>query len=140
MILLDTDHINVLSYPQSRQGIDLAARMRAADQAFATTDITLEEQARGWLAKVNQARDVANQVPYYERFVGLVAFFSRWQIIPFDDRAAAEFKSLRKQRIRIGAMDLKIASIARVQGAKLLSANLRDFRQVPGLDVENWLS
>ncbi len=92
------------------------------------------------MAKINQAKDVVKQVPYYERFVGLVAFFSRWQILPFDDRAAAEFMGLRKQRVRIGAMDLKIASVALVRGAKLLSANLRDFRQVPGLDVENWLS
>ncbi len=44
MILLDTDHINVLTYPQSQEGSDLAARMRSeADQVFATTDITVEE-------------------------------------------------------------------------------------------------
>ena len=35
--------------------------------------------------------------------------------------------------------DLKIASIAIVQGARLLSANIRDFEQVPGLSVEDWL-
>jgi hypothetical protein len=44
MIVLDTDHINVLTYPQSRQGIDLAVRMRAAtDEVFSTTDVTVEE-------------------------------------------------------------------------------------------------
>jgi predicted nucleic acid-binding protein len=32
-----------------------------------------------------------------------------------------------------------LAAIALVQGALLLSANLRDFRQVPGLNVESWL-
>ena len=36
-------------------------------------------------------------------------------------------------------MDLKIAATALVHGALLLSANLRDFRQVPGLMVEDWL-
>ena len=36
-------------------------------------------------------------------------------------------------------MDLKIAAIALVNDALLLSGNLRDFRQVPGLRVENWL-
>jgi tRNA(fMet)-specific endonuclease VapC len=36
-------------------------------------------------------------------------------------------------------MDMKIAAIALASDAVLLSANLRDFRQVPGLKVENWL-
>ena len=35
-------------------------------------------------------------------------------------------------------MDLRIASIAFVTGATLLSRNLRNFRQVPGLAVEDW--
>jgi len=48
-------------------------------------------------------------------------------------------KSFRKQKIRIGSQDLKIAAIAVANDALLLSANLRDFRQVPGLRVENWL-
>jgi tRNA(fMet)-specific endonuclease VapC len=39
----------------------------------------------------------------------------------------------------IGSMDLKIASIALAHSATLLSANLRDFRQVPNLSVEDWL-
>jgi tRNA(fMet)-specific endonuclease VapC len=36
-------------------------------------------------------------------------------------------------------MDLKIAAIALVNQVLFLSANLRDFEQVPGLRVENWL-
>jgi predicted nucleic acid-binding protein len=34
---------------------------------------------------------------------------------------------------------LKIACIAIAHDAVLLSRNLGDFRQVPGLKVENWL-
>lgn len=36
-------------------------------------------------------------------------------------------------------MDLKIASIALNHDALLLTANVRDFDQVPGLRTENWL-
>jgi hypothetical protein len=35
--------------------------------------------------------------------------------------------------------DLKIAAIALTHDSLLLSANLRDFEQVPGLQVEDWL-
>jgi tRNA(fMet)-specific endonuclease VapC len=37
-------------------------------------------------------------------------------------------------------MDLKIAAIAVVNQALLLSANRNDFEQVPGLRVESWLN
>lgn len=36
-------------------------------------------------------------------------------------------------------MDLKIAAIALMNDALLLTANMVDFKQVPGLRVENWL-
>ena len=64
---------------------------------------------------------------------------SDWEIVPFDERAADKFADLRRQRIRIATMDLKIASIALVNDALLVTANLRDFSAVPQLRCENWL-
>jgi tRNA(fMet)-specific endonuclease VapC len=64
---------------------------------------------------------------------------SDWEIVPLDDRAADQFTDLRRQRIRIGAMDLKIASIALVNDALLVTSNVRDFSRVPGLRCEDWL-
>jgi tRNA(fMet)-specific endonuclease VapC len=113
--------------------------VRSADLVFATTVITVEEQLRGWLAAIHRARKVHGQILYYTRLVGTVRYYNRWQILPFDEPAADRFEQLRKERIRIGTMDLKIAAIALEAGALLLSANLRDFEQVPGLRVENWL-
>ena len=57
--------------------------------------------------------------------------------MPFDARAADEFLGLCRQRIRFGAMDLKIASIALVNGALLVAATLRHYCLVPGLRCEN---
>jgi tRNA(fMet)-specific endonuclease VapC len=78
-------------------------------------------------------------VLYYTRLIGLIEFFSDWEILPFNEPSADQFEALRKQRVRIGTQDLKIASIALETGSLLLSANLRDFEKVPGLRVENWL-
>jgi tRNA(fMet)-specific endonuclease VapC len=79
------------------------------------------------------------QVLGYERALAYQNFIKGWRILPFDQRAAAECARLRSAKIRTGTNDLKIASIALVNNALLLSANLRDFRTVPGLRVESWI-
>lgn len=140
MIILDTDHLTVLEYPESPVAARLLAAMeRCHDDEFFTTAISLEEQMRAWLAAIHRKQRVHDQIGYYQRFVKVVDFYTRWEILPFNEQAADRFVVLRKQRVRIGAMDLKIASIALEQGALLLSANLCDFERVPGLRVGNWL-
>jgi tRNA(fMet)-specific endonuclease VapC len=94
---------------------------------------------RGWLAIIHRLRDVHRQLPAYARLGQLFDILSDWEIVPFDERAADRFGRLRRQRIRVGAMDLKIASIALVNDALLVTANLRDFSRVPELRCENWL-
>jgi tRNA(fMet)-specific endonuclease VapC len=141
VILLDTDHVNVLKYPQHPRFTSLTTQLNtSADQDIATTVITVEEQMRGWLAWINRSDDVHRQVPAYQELLRLFVFFSRWHVVLFDEQAASVFQGLRAQRIRIGTMDLKIAAIALAHDALLLSANLRDFQQIPNLRVANWIN
>ena len=72
---------------------------------------------RGWLAVIHGLRDVHRQIPAYVRLGELLTVLSDWEIVPFDEPAADQFAELRRQRIRIGTMDLKIASIALVHDA-----------------------
>jgi len=140
VILIDTDHLSVLSNRRSTGHSTLVRRMTSsADQEFAIPVICVEEQCRGWLALVNRARRIHDQIEPYQRLAKLIDFLSDWHVTPFDASAADEFERLRKQRIRIGTQDLKIAATAIVNQALLLTANLRDFRQVPGLRAEDWL-
>jgi tRNA(fMet)-specific endonuclease VapC len=71
-------------------------------------------------------------------FENILADFAAMQVLPFDEHAAAMFESLRKQRVRIGTLDLRIASIALVRDCTLLSRNLVHLRKVPGLKLEDW--
>jgi tRNA(fMet)-specific endonuclease VapC len=140
MILLDTDHLSVVANRRASGYAPLMARLQAsAEMPLATTIVSVEEQCRGWLAKINRTRSIHNQIPAYEQLANLFSFLSDWEIVPLDTRAADEFERLRKQRLRIGTQDLKIAAIALTKDALLLSANLRDFRQVAELRVESWL-
>jgi tRNA(fMet)-specific endonuclease VapC len=140
MILLDTDHLTILGYADSPRGEALNARLKnSADRDIGTTIISVEEQWRGWFAVIARHRDVRRQIKPYQELVDLHAFLNTWTILPFDDAVADRFEQLRRSGVRIGTMDLKIASIALVHGALVLSANLQDFQKVPGLRVENWL-
>jgi tRNA(fMet)-specific endonuclease VapC len=140
MIVLDTDHLSEYQYGGSARAVRLRSRMLAsADQYFATTIITCEEQIRGRLAGIRQQSTVFGQVAAYAEFGGLLSYYTTWTILPYDQASALRFDGLKRQKIRIGTMDLKIASIVLTHGATLLSANLRDFQQVPGLRVEDWL-
>ena len=140
MILLDTDHLSVLKYEEHPRCRALRERMNASeDPFFATTIVSAEEQMRGWLAKIHAAKDAEQQVAWYDQLAWLIEFLADWQIIAFDQQAAAEFKRLQRLRLRIGTIDLKIAAIARVHDAMLLSGNQRDFGRVPGLHVQNWI-
>lgn len=140
MIILDTDHISALQYRDAPRAFALQTRLEAQPiEEIATTAITLEEQTRGWLGLIRRYSDVHRQVAYYDRLTGLFDFFADWQILPFDQPAADEFERLRKHGVRIATMDLKIATIVLVSGGTLLSRNMNDFQQVPGLRVEDWL-
>ena len=141
MILLDTDHLSVLKYEEHPRCRTLRERMTASEApVFATTIISAEEQMRGWLAKIHAAKDPEKQVAWYDQLAWLIEFLADWQIIAFDQQAAVELKRLQRMRLRIGTLDLKIAAIARIHDALLLSANQRDFGRVPELRVESWIT
>lgn len=139
MILLDTDHVSVLKYPVSQRAAKLVSRMAVAPEPVCVPVVAAEEQMRGWLASIGKERQIARQVGPYRELVKLFKFFAAFTIAEFDDPAAAKFEELRRAKVRIGTPDLKIASVAIVNNALLLTANRRDFEQVPGLRFENWL-
>jgi len=139
MILLDTDHLTVLTDRRAAANVSLVARLELANEPLGIPIVAVEEQCKGWLAKLGRTRDIHQQVTPYQRLAELFDFLAEWDIVPLSESAADHFADLRKQKIRIGTQDLKIAAIAIAANALLLSANLSDFQKVPGLRVENWL-
>jgi tRNA(fMet)-specific endonuclease VapC len=59
-------------------------------------------------------------------------------VLEFSAEAEVRFADLKQQRIKIGAQDLKIASIVLVVGGTVVTRNRRDFEKVPGLMIEDW--
>jgi tRNA(fMet)-specific endonuclease VapC len=137
VLILDTDHL-VEFDRGSNAGEILRQRLENADEEITTTIISAEEQFRGWLAQIHRIRDPHQQVVAYERLQRRIEFYAAWEVLPWTQKAADILVSLRRQGVRIGTMDLKIAAIVLSHRATLLSRNMVDFAQVPGLSVEDW--
>jgi hypothetical protein len=72
VMLLDTDHVDVLKNPDHPRFASLPTQLNtSADQNIATTIITVEEHMRGWLAWIHRSDDVRRQVPAYHELLRL---------------------------------------------------------------------
>jgi tRNA(fMet)-specific endonuclease VapC len=71
-------------------------------------------------------------------------FLSPLEVAAFDRRATVAYGTIRaaleKKGRPIGAMDLLIAAHALSLSVRLVTNDEREFRHVPGLRVENWVS
>ena len=140
MLVLDTDHLSVLERPESRERAILIRRLeQAVAESTVTTIVSYEEQSRGWLAYVARARSKSEQLDAYDRLSRHVATYRSMTVLSFDEAAFDRYLFLKRE-VSIGTLDLKIAAITLAHDAILLSRNLKDFEQVPGLKVEDWLS
>jgi tRNA(fMet)-specific endonuclease VapC len=142
--LFDTDHITILQLSVGPAFGRLLQRMRGyADTVFYLSIVSMHEQTVGAHTYVAKARKRSAVLRGYEMFERIRTRYSiPAQVLLFDQAAADVFADvfdvLRAQKVRIGTMDLRIAAIALTNNLTVLTRNLRDFTQVPGLTVEDW--
>ena len=140
MLVLDTDHVTEYQRGTSAAAQRLKQRLDSATEPYATTIITVEENMRGWMAAIRRTNDPRRQIDGYSRFQRLFNFYATWNILEWNAAVVDEFESLKQAGIRVGTMDLKIASIVLANDGTLLTRNTNDFNRIPGLRVEDWLS
>lgn len=126
--MLDTDTI---SYALRGLG-DVSRRLlEHPPSACCLSSISLAELRFG--AAKRKSRKLASLI---DTFVGAV------QVLPFDERAAAAFGTLAAALLAkgspIGNYDTLIAAHAKALRLTLVTNNLKHFRQVDGLKIENW--
>jgi tRNA(fMet)-specific endonuclease VapC len=76
----------------------------------------------------------------YDKLLQATISLAAWKLLPWNHGSAQRFIDLRKEKVRIGTADLKIACIALEHSSTLLTRNARDFGLVPGLTIADWLS
>ncbi len=135
MNLLDTDTLSLLMAGHAR----VTERVSQASRV-AITIVTRIEILQGRFSSILTAATGERLLQAQHWLQQNEQFMRRVEVIPFDADAAVEFDRLRqnKKLKKIGRADLLIASICLANRATLVTRNLRHFRQVPGLTVENW--
>ncbi len=136
--ILDTDHASL--FLAGNKSIIAAVAKHSNDVSI--TLITVQELFNGWVGRLN-APTQANNITYlYTKLWKITEFFKVIKVLNFDENAENYYQFLRqssnalaKKRIE---KDLRIASIAIVQNATIVTRNYRDFCQIPNLKIENW--
>jgi tRNA(fMet)-specific endonuclease VapC len=138
MHLLDTDTLT-----RAHSGhANIAERVRqVGEENVATTVINAIAVLQGrhdFLLKASDGEQLLKAQRLLQRSEELLESIA---IIFVDVRAAGEFDKLRqnKKLRKIGRADLLIASIALAHAATVVTRNVKHFRQIPGLKVENWI-
>lgn len=93
---------------------------------------------RGRLAPFARILTGTKHVQAYAHLAAAVEMFKLFPIVPFDAASETLYQKLRAARLRLGALDLKIAAIAMTNRLTVLTRNRRDFERVPGLALSDW--
>lgn len=133
MFIFDTDiYTNVMKKLPSEELLDHLKKVPRRDQF--TTAITIGEVFYGIMKSSNMLR----LLKLFE-----TVLLPRVTVLPFDFPAGKKYGEIRslleKQGTPLEHADLQIASIALSRNMTLITGNIRHFKRVPDLKVENWL-
>ena len=132
MYLFDTDILSNLMKQSPSDHLLKRIGLVPVENQF-TSSITLGELVYG-------ARKIGSE-NLLEKIEERVS--AKLPILPFDADAARRYGEVRaeleRQGTPIGDADVRIAAIALVRKLIVVTGNIRHFRKVPHLTVENWL-
>jgi len=133
--ILDTDTLSLAQ----RSHPAVVSRLKALQpKQRGITVISLEEQMRGRLAQIAQAKSNEQLLRAYDLLEQTHHGLCKIQRFAFDEKSRQRFDKLKQLKIRIGTLDLRIAAIALERNAVLVTRNRQDFAKIPDLIIEDW--
>jgi tRNA(fMet)-specific endonuclease VapC len=128
--LLDT---NIVIYVLKRRPKEVLEIFNRNASRMAISSITLSEL----IYEAEKSSNVDKNLEAIEEFV------SHLDVLPYDAKASQHYgqikAALEKRGEIIGENDIHIAAHAISQGLILVTNNLREFKRVPNLALENWV-
>lgn len=119
LYVFDTDHLSLYG----RNHPVLIDRLLLQSIVLTTTAINVEEQVRGRLAQISDAKDGDALANAYRWLSETLKLLSEFEVFQFTVEAQSIYRDLKSQRIRVGTQDLRIASIVLANQGILLSRN-----------------
>ena len=132
--LLDADSASLALNGNER----VRSRIRAQAPSVWLSVIAAEEMTRGALGLINKNRDKASLTADYNFFTRLLNYFCEYRIHPYDTQAALIYATFSAQVKRVGTQDCRIAASAIAAEWVVVTANRKDFTQIPGVQFEDW--
>ena len=134
MYLLDTDILSNLLKRSPSTSLIVKLASVPVEQQF-TSSITFGELIYGANRLRTRSSILIDQIEK--------TLLPNLPVLPFDVAAARRYGEVRAEMERHGILmgdaDLRIAVIALTRGLTVVTGNVRHFKRVPGLPVENWL-
>jgi tRNA(fMet)-specific endonuclease VapC len=129
--LLDT---NIVIYVLKRRPKEVLDIFNANASRMAISSITLSELMYGAEKSLNTDKNLE----------AVEEFVSHLEVLPYDAKASQHYGQIKaafeKKGQIIGENDIHIAAHAISHGLILVSNNVREFKRVPNLALENWVS
>jgi len=135
LYVLDTDHLTLIQ----RGDVKVSARYLSTprDDKVASV-ISYEEQVRGRLAQISQAKAPARACAAYALLCKTQSFYCTLRLLEFDGEAARIYESLKQIHRRSSRKDLQIAATALAHDLTLVTRNTQDFASIANLRLDNW--
>lgn len=128
--LLDT---NTVIYVIKRRPAKVLKTFNLHAKQMAISSITLAELMHG----VEKSAQPEHNLHVVEDFC------SRLEVLDYGMKASAHYGAIRaeleRKGIVIGVNDLHIAGHARSEGLIVVTNNIKEFKRVPALQLENWI-
>jgi tRNA(fMet)-specific endonuclease VapC len=128
--LLDTNICNYIIKKSPARVLEKLTSIQVGDAGISSITLSELEYGVAKSSKPQQNRDA------------LSAFLTPLEILSYDQSAATHYGAIRsyleKKGILIGAMDLLIAAHAISLSLTMVTNNVREFKRVPDLQLENW--
>jgi tRNA(fMet)-specific endonuclease VapC len=136
MKVLDTDILTLFMRAHTQV---LQRRLHEPEEVVITV-LSRIEVLQGRFASLMKAANGEELSRGQERLDQADRDLRAFPVLPISNPAAAEFDRLRqiKRLKKIGRGDLLIAAIVMANQAILVTRNVKDYRMVPGLSIENW--